>query len=374
MKNYFSQILFFSGGTALYDTSKVLTSLTRNVVHLLTPFDSGGSTAILRDIFDIPAVGDIRNRILALVADTEEMGAVKNLLDYRVSNFPSAADSDEFYNILKGEHLLWNGIAIDIRNRFLSYLSNVLPLLPDSFTVNRASIGNCVIVGAVLQYKTFSCAIKSLSIAMGIQEVILPVVEDSLYLVALLEDGSFIHGQHCITQRKEHFHVVKLYLTDEKPGSSVSLPKEISISINEDVTKYIESAQKICYSIGSFYTSLLAGLIPEGITQAIIANTGPKIYIPNIGKDFEQASMSVDACVKKLLETLKKNTSADPFSFISHVILDPRKDSYANGVNEKYIQDLGIQIIHSYCLRSSKEYDPNVLAQLLLSESIYKGK
>ncbi|MGE4294032.1 MAG: 2-phospho-L-lactate transferase CofD family protein, partial [Desulfovibrio sp.] len=63
------RVLFFSGGTALRDTSAELVRYTHNSVHIITPFDSGGSSAILRKAFDMPAVGDIRNRLMAL-ADT----------------------------------------------------------------------------------------------------------------------------------------------------------------------------------------------------------------------------------------------------------------------------------------------------------------
>ena len=62
-------IVFFTGGTALRHISQHLAELTHNSVHLVTPFDSGGSSATLRQAFGMPAVGDIRNRLLDL-ADT----------------------------------------------------------------------------------------------------------------------------------------------------------------------------------------------------------------------------------------------------------------------------------------------------------------
>lgn len=58
--------LVFTGGTALRDLSRQLIHYTHNSVHLVTPFDSGGSSAALRRSFAMPAVGDIRNRLLAL--------------------------------------------------------------------------------------------------------------------------------------------------------------------------------------------------------------------------------------------------------------------------------------------------------------------
>ena len=59
-------ILFFSGGTALRGLSRHLLRHTRNSIHLSTPFDSGGSSASIRKAFHMPAVGDLRNRLVAL--------------------------------------------------------------------------------------------------------------------------------------------------------------------------------------------------------------------------------------------------------------------------------------------------------------------
>jgi 2-phospho-L-lactate transferase CofD-like protein len=64
------RILFFSGGTALQGVSRDIIKYTHNSVHLITPFDSGGSSAVLRKEFSMPAVGDIRNRLMSLADDS----------------------------------------------------------------------------------------------------------------------------------------------------------------------------------------------------------------------------------------------------------------------------------------------------------------
>ena len=61
LPEYGPKILFFSGGSAIRDLSSVLKNYTHNSVHLITPFDSGGSSAELRRAFDIVSVGDLRN-------------------------------------------------------------------------------------------------------------------------------------------------------------------------------------------------------------------------------------------------------------------------------------------------------------------------
>eukprot|EP01047_Picozoa_sp_COSAG01_P079078 COSAG01_NODE_14855_length_1403_cov_0.895706_1_plen_462_part_01 len=85
------QVLFFSGGSALRAISQALKRYTHHSVHLITPFDSGGSSATIRDAFDMLAVGDLRNRLTALADD----GAYGNpdflaLASYRL---PESTDS-----------------------------------------------------------------------------------------------------------------------------------------------------------------------------------------------------------------------------------------------------------------------------------------
>ncbi len=76
-------ILFFTGGTALRALSHKLKQLTTRSIHLLSPFDSGGSSASLRDAFNILSVGDIRNRMTALVDTTTAGNYFARLLDDR---------------------------------------------------------------------------------------------------------------------------------------------------------------------------------------------------------------------------------------------------------------------------------------------------
>src|SRR5690606_21425971 len=64
------RILFFSGGTALKKLSRTLKRYTHHSIHLITPFDSGGSSAALRRAFRMLSIGDLRNRLVALADET----------------------------------------------------------------------------------------------------------------------------------------------------------------------------------------------------------------------------------------------------------------------------------------------------------------
>ena len=67
------RLLFFSGGTALRGLSRRLVDFSHNSIHVITPFDSGGSSAKIRQAFQMPAIGDVRARIMDL-ADTTLRG------------------------------------------------------------------------------------------------------------------------------------------------------------------------------------------------------------------------------------------------------------------------------------------------------------
>jgi len=56
------RILFLSGGSALRPLCRVLKQYTHNSEHLITAFDSGGSSAQLRRAFGMPAIGAPANQ------------------------------------------------------------------------------------------------------------------------------------------------------------------------------------------------------------------------------------------------------------------------------------------------------------------------
>src|SRR5690606_24138834 len=64
------RIVFFSGGSALRPLSRALKRYTHNSSHLITPFDSGGSSAEIRRAFNMLSLGDLRNRLVALAEES----------------------------------------------------------------------------------------------------------------------------------------------------------------------------------------------------------------------------------------------------------------------------------------------------------------
>ncbi len=118
------KILFFSGGSALNGLSQHLKNYTYNSIHLVTPFDSGGSSAKLRQAFDMPAIGDLRSRMMALADETiTGHPEVYRLFTYRLpSNQSQKALLQRLMNMVNGK----DSLVKDIPNPMRRIIRNLL--------------------------------------------------------------------------------------------------------------------------------------------------------------------------------------------------------------------------------------------------------
>jgi 2-phospho-L-lactate transferase CofD len=101
-------LVVFSGGTAFNSVASHVRHLTTRVAHILPVSDDGGSTAEIVRVLGGPAVGDIRSRCLRLADDSDkEAQAVRHLLAYRLSARSPEEAKREWYEIVEGNHKLW---------------------------------------------------------------------------------------------------------------------------------------------------------------------------------------------------------------------------------------------------------------------------
>lgn len=70
----------------------------------------------------------------------------------------------------------------------------------------------------------------------------------------------------------------------------------------------IGSADLICYPVGSFFSSVLANLLPRGVGGRVVARHCPKIYVPNPGRDLEMSGYSLSGAVERLLEFVRRDS------------------------------------------------------------------
>jgi CofD-related protein of GAK system len=366
------RILFFTGGTAMRGLSRQLKRYTHNSIHLITPFDSGGSSAKLRAAFNMLSVGDIRNRLVALADDTL-VGApqIYDLFSYRFSHdSESAPRYQALRNLADGSHNLAAAAPKSIQKIVGDYLQYFCDRMPEGFDLRGASIGNLLLAGGYLQNdRDLATVLAVVSEEIKVLGKVSPITEASLHLLAELEDGTKLIGQDRITG-KEHppitSAICNLSLVD-----SVSQPADTTVEVSDQARELIGSAELICFPMGSFWTSVVANLLPEGVGQAIVGAQCPKLYIPNVSDDPEQLGLKIHDCVRILHRKVCEDAGETvPLSkVLDRVLVDSKNADYAKRLDTNQLATLGVRVLDAPLVTKASRplLDSTHLAQALVS-------
>lgn len=365
--------LFFSGGSALRRTSHELIRYTHNSIHIITPFDSGGSSASLREAFHMPAIGDVRNRLLAL-ADRSLHGnpEIFRLFSHR---FPADVHprtlEAELADMIDGRHELVAAIPDPMRKIIRHHLDLFRSFMPYDFDLRKASLGNMILTAGYLDNRRdIDTIIYIFSKLVHVRGVVRPVVNLYRHLVAELADGRVLVGQHELTGKEAQpidSRVRRLYLSETRVD-----PAPAAVAIQEKMKDLIAGADLICYPQGSFWSSLVANLLPSGVGAAVARNPCPKVYVPNTaGLDPEAWGMTLADLVTESLRYLRaddpaKIAVADVLDF---VILDSRSGAYGELPPPSFWEDLGVRVIDTPLVspESGPYIDERLLVPVLLS-------
>lgn len=365
------RMLFFSGGTALRDLSQLMVHYTHNSIHLITPFDSGGSSAKLRRAFHMPAVGDIRYRLMAL-ADKSLHGnpEIFNLFAYRLPKNGLKNDlSEELKTMMEGTHKLVAVIPHPMRRIIRNHLRLFFEQMPEDFDLTGASIGNLILTAGYLENRRhLDPVIYIFSNLVRVCGVVRPITSRPLHLGAILADGQVVIGQHLLTGKEApplSARIEKLFLVGDD-----FLPAKVTF--RNKIRTFIRQADLICYPMGSFFTSLLANLLPRETGRTISSNCCPKVFIPNTGFDPELIGYDVADQVEMLLRVLRKD---DPDHIqvqdvLHYVIMDTHDHWYPEGrIDEERLRGLGVKVLRLPLVSSATEpyIDPELLLPVLLS-------
>lgn len=213
------KIVILGGGTGMSILLGGLKNFPLDITAIVSVSDDGNSTGRLREEFNTPAVGDIR-RVLISLSETEPL--VEKLFNYR---FKTCSDLDGH------------------------------------------TIGNLILTGLKEITGNLSEGIEVLSKVFNLKGKVLPLTEDNAVLMAKMEDGSIVEGEHLITATpkkiKDVFYKSKMEVT---PG----------------VIDSIMSADAIILSMGSIYTSIIPNLINNSLIEAIDKSNAKIMYACNM--------------------------------------------------------------------------------------------
>lgn len=213
------KVVVLGGGTGMSNLLMGLKNFPLDISAIVTVCDDGSSTGILREEFNIPAVGDIR-RVLVALSETEPL--VMDLFNYR---FKTTSDLDGH------------------------------------------TVGNLLLTAATEICGNMSDGIESLSKVLNLKGKVIPLTEDNVTLMAKMQDGSIVEGEHHITLSKKK--ISKVYYK-EKP------------KVNEDALKAIKEADLILFSMGSLFTSIIPNLLVKDIVEEIDKSKAQIMYACNM--------------------------------------------------------------------------------------------
>lgn len=213
------KVIVLGGGTGLSTLLRGLKQFPVDITAIVSVSDDGRSAGKLRKEFNIPAVGDIRQVIIAL-SETEPL--FQNLLNYR---FKTNSD------------------------------------------LNGHALGNLLLTGLINVAGNMSDGIESLSKVLNLKGKVLPLTEDNVVLMAEMIDGSIVEGEHNITEKNQK---IKKIFYKETP------------KVLDEVICEIKRADLILLSMGSLFTSLLPNLICDEVKNAIDSSKGDIMYVCNM--------------------------------------------------------------------------------------------
>lgn len=366
------RILFFSGGNGLRELSRDLINYSHNTIHIITPFDSGGSSAKLRDAFHMLSVGDIRNRIMAL-ADTSIKGnpEVYRLFSHR---FSKGSENEmlkvELMKMIDEDHELVRAVPNPMRQIIRSHLHFFRRKMPDDFDLRGASIGNLILAGGYLNNdRNIDPVIFLFSKLVEARATVRPVTSEYRHICALLEDGRIMIGQHLITGKEEmpiDSPVKKVYLSQDMGD-----PGEDAVEVKPKVADLIKDADLICYPMGSFYSSLISNLLVDGVGQEVSENPCMKVYVPSTYNDPELVGSSLYKSVDRLLHYLKRSCSGEVSEdkLLNFVIVDLKRGEYPYSGDLMELEERGVGIIDTQLItdESAPRIDGSKLTEVLLS-------
>ncbi len=219
------KIVVIGGGSGIFNVLKGLKNYPVEITSIVTAFDNGGSTGILKDEFGTLPQGDIRRSLVALAPDSGN-STLRDLLSYR---FPKESS-------LKGH---------SFGNLFLQALIGI----------SGNEVG----------------AIKMAEDILNIKHRILPVSTDNATLCAKLSNGKIIKGETDIDVPKHDgsIRIKKIYLEPEA-------------NIYSEAHKAIMEANLIVMGPGDLYTSILPNVLVRGFANAIRKSRAKKAYILNL--------------------------------------------------------------------------------------------
>ena len=214
-------VVAIGGGTGLSALLRGLKLHNINLTAIVTVADDGGSTGRIRDVFNMPAPGDIRNCLVAM-ADDESL--MSRLFHYRFDQEGSELTGHAFGNL------------------FITALTQV--------------------TGSFEQGVTESAKV------LNVRGRVLPSTLENITLCAEMEDGQVVRGESALSHDSDLIKEVFL-----EPTAPDAYRPALAAILNADL---------VVMGPGSLYTSVVPNLLVGGVREAIRWSRAATVYVCNV--------------------------------------------------------------------------------------------
>lgn len=237
-------VVAIGGGTGLSALLRGLKLQDVNLTAIVTVADDGGSTGRIRNVFNMPAPGDIRNCLVAMADDESLMG---RLFHYRFDREGSELTGHAFGNL------------------FITALTQV-----------TGSFEQGVIESARV---------------LNVRGRVLPSTLENITLCAEMEDGQVVRGESALSHESDK--ITEVFLEPDAPDA---YRPALAAILNADL---------IVMGPGSLYTSVVPNLLVGGVREAIRWSRAATVYVCNVATQHgETDDMGYEEHIEQIVKYL----------------------------------------------------------------------
>ena len=220
------KIVVIGGGNGINTVLRGLKAYTQNITAIITVSDYGDKHSDSRMLLDTLPLRDIKDSIIALAENEEEM---QNIVDFKFQ-----------YGSLK---------SLSFGDIYLLAMQNI--------------------------HTDFSKSVEKSSDILNITGRVLPVTQEEIEICAELSDGTTVKGRGEIPDaiNERVASIKRVYIS---PSNVKAAP---------GVIEAIKEADAIIIGPGSLYTDVIPNMLVKGVSKAIKESNGFKIYVSNIMTD-----------------------------------------------------------------------------------------
>lgn len=345
------KIVSIGGGSGPKRLADGMAYYTGNMTNVITVFDNGTSTGVLRDFLDIPAVGDLRQRIIALLHLVSSDNLLSSILGYRLSVDKTQDELiEELRNVISAKETEAGGeIQSDIKKKLGEIVDFYITNYAD-VPLKDMSFGNIILAGEYFRCgQNLTRAVRNILKILGLDAYtrIAPVSEANLDIAARLNDGTVIYGEYQINHDKKPDAVIEeIFFVERGKKERVSPPEAVT-----GVLESIRGADAIVIGPGSLYTSCIPNLMVKGVNEAIRESKAAKILVVNLmeynerEKIWETKGYKASDIVREVLKTLREPGCEDT-DYVDYVLVNSCGDREGYiPVDIDGLKQLGLKVI-----------------------------